>query len=798
MRFALRQLAKSPGFTVVALLTLALGIGINTTAFTVLNRFLLQSLPFHDSSRLVQVWSVMPRGNTAGHAPGDFFDEQEQNTVFSSMAAYIPGGFVSFAEQGQAAVTEGSVAATANFFAVIGVSPVLGRLPSSEEEARFEPVTMLSNQFWRSHYNADPTVLGRTIRLAGTNYTVIGVMPPSLDDPTLFNVPPCFFPLDPMKQNRDFRGAGWYTVVARLKPGVTIEEAQAEMTVLGARFSKDHPKTNLGRTFRVIPFPTTGMNQTRTQLTWMTLALTALVLLIACVNLANLQLVRTTRRAQEIGIRLALGSSGAQVIGMVVLESVILSVAGGTLGILVAFWSSAYVAQYFSINMPLDLRVIAFTFGVSLITGIIFGTVPAWLASHTDINATLKSGGRGATSSRSRHWLRQGLVVMEIGLALILLAGAGFFVRGIYLLSHRQLKWDTAHEIIAFIQLDNGHFGEAQDPRLIAFGDRVKTALLAIPGVEAVDVARGSPAWGDPTAAYRQEGQPAPETGHEHYAGHFVFGPDFFKVYGVSLIQGRMFKDSDTSSAPPVVIVNETMAKKLWPGQDPIGKRIGGVDPAAPHWAEVVGVMSDFETGGEFYYRYGNQMKFAEPWAQNSHRFIYFAVRTFGDPAVVRESVRKTMGLMAPDIALTNLDTASEIMGYELHYFSFLRQVLMQIAGLGLLLAAIGIYGVVANLASERTKEIGIRMALGAQPSSIIWLFLKGVVHLAVAGSVVGATAGYALVVILSRILSEVPGRDPRVIAGVTIMIFAVALIACWLPARRATKVNPTVALRAE
>jgi putative ABC transport system permease protein len=798
MRFALRQLAKNPGFTVVALLTLALGIGVNTTAFTILNRLLLQSLPFQDPARLVQVWAAEPRDDTAGHAPADFFDEQEQNTVFSGMAAYIPGGTISFAEPGQPAVTEGSVEATANFFSVLGVSPVLGRLPSPDEEARFVPVTMLSNEFWRRHYNADPAVVGRVVRLAGKSYTVIGVMPPSLDDPELFNAPPGFFPLNPMKLNRDLRDNGWYTVVARLKPGVTLQQAQAEMTVMGARFAKDHPKTNLGRTFRVIPFPTSSMGQTGTQLTWMTLALSGLVLLIACVNLANLQLVRTTRRSQEIGIRLALGCSRAQIIGMLVLESIILAVAGGALGILVALWSNAYVARYFSIDMPLDLRVIAFTFGVSLATGVMFGTFPAWLASRTDINASLKSAGRGSTSGGSRHWLRQSLVVVEIGMALTLLAGAGFFVSGIYRLSHRQLKWDTAHELVAFIELDHDNFGEVRDPRSVAFGERVKAALLAIPGVETVDISRGSPAWGSPMEPYRLEGQPAPEKGHEDYAGHFIFGPDFMKTYGVSLLRGRMFRESDTLSAPPVVIVNESMARKLWPGEDPIGKRIGGVDPAAPRWAEVVGVMGDFESAGEFYDRSGNPMKFAEPWAQNNHRFMVFTVRTFGDPAAVRESVRKAMGLLAPDIAINDLDTVPEIMGYGLHYYNFLRRVLMQIAGLGLLLSAIGIYGVVANLASERTKEIGIRMALGAQPSSLVWLFLKGGVQLAAAGAVLGVGAAYALVVVLSRMLPQVPGRDPRVIAGVAVLLFAVAVIACWIPARRSTKVSPTVALRTE
>jgi putative ABC transport system permease protein len=798
MRFALRQLAKNPGFTVVALLTLALGIGVNTTAFTILNRLLLQSLPFHDTGRLVQVWAVTAREDRAGHAPADFFDEQEQNTVFSAMAAYTPGGSISFAEPGQPAVSEGSVEATANFFDVLGIQPILGRLPSADEEKRFEPVTMLSNTFWRQHFNADPAVLGRTVRLAGKGYTVIGVMPPSLDDPILFNAPPGFFPLNPMRLNRDLRSYGWYSVVARLKPGVTLAQAQAEMTGLADRFAKDHPETNKGRAFRVIPFPTSGIGGTASQLTWMTLALSGLVLLIACVNLANLQLVRTTRRGQEIGIRLALGCSRSQIIGMLVLESVLLAVGGGVLGILVALWSNAYVAQYFSIDMPLDLRVIGFTFGVSLLTGVVFGTFPAWLAARTDINASLKSAGRGSTSGRSRHWLRQSLVVVEMGMALTLLAGAAYFVVGIYRLSHRDLGWDTEHELVSGMQLDHDHFGEMGDPRSIVFGERLKAALLAIPGVEAADVGRGTPAWGNSTEPFRVEGRPPPEKGHEEYAGALSVGPDFFKIYGIRITRGRKFREADNATAPPVVIVNETMARKLWPGEDPLGKRIADTDPGAPHWAEVVGVMADFKGTADFYDRTDNGMKFAQPWAQKNHRFFNFVVRTYGDPAGVRESVRKAVGLLAPDVAIGSVDTVPEIMGQELHYFTFLRRILLQIAGLGLLLAAIGIYGVVANLASERTKEIGIRMALGAQPNSIVWLFLKGGVQLAAFGAALGCGTAYALVVILGRVLPEVPGRDARIVAGVAALLFVVALVACWLPARRTTRISPTVALRIE
>jgi putative ABC transport system permease protein len=805
MKFALRQLAKNPGFTIVALLTLAMGIGVNSTAFTILNRLLLQSLPYRDPGRLVQVWSSNPHDQFAAQAPGDFFDEQEQNTVFSGMAAYVRGESASFAEPGQPAVRVGTVSVTANYFAVLGVQPQMGRLPSAEEEARVDPVTLVSNAFWREHFAADPAVIGRSIKLNGKLRTIIGVMPPSVDDQMLFNVRPCFFPLDPIRSNREYRDFGWYTVVARLKPGVTLQQAQSEMTVLAARFAKDHPKTDGDRTLRVISFPTADLGDTATSLTWMTLALSGLVLMIACANLANLQLVRTARRGQEIGIRIALGCSRAQLIWMLLLDCLVLSAAGGALGIFVALWGNNFVARYFSIDMPIDLRVIAFTFGASLLTGAFFGTVPAWLSSRTDVNASLKSGGRGSTSDRSRHWLRQGLVVVQLAMALTLLAGAGFFVRGIYRLTHRNLGWDATHEVMGVIELDHDSYGEQRDPRSLAFSERMQASLAALPGVEAAALSFDTPLNGFRTSAYRVEGQPAPESGKELYAGYTPVSPGFLKVYGLHLVRGREFRDSDRPGSPAVVMVNEALAGKWWPGEDPLGKRIGTGDeagpsqgPANPGWAEVVGVFRDFEGAGEFYNPSGNKLKFMVPWAQNSHRFITFSVRTSGPSAAYKEPVRKAISLLAPDLAVSVLATVEEGMEGQLSYFDFLRKVLTLIAGLGLLLSGVGVYGVVANLASERTKEIGIRMALGAQAASVVWLFLRNGIRLAILGASIGLVAAFSLTVILGRMIPVLPGRDPRVVVGATLFLVFIALFACWLPARRTSSVNPTVALRSE
>jgi putative ABC transport system permease protein len=800
MRYALRQLATNPGFTIVALVTLALGIGVNTTAFTVLNRMMLQALPFRDAASLVQVWSSTVRDGNFPVAPADYFDEREQNNVFTDMAAYQPWQSVSYADTGKAPIQVGAIYITANFFPLLGVLPQIGRTPTEEESKKLAPVTLISDTFWRQQFNADASVLGRTVRVNSRPSTIIGVMPPSLDDPALFNNRPAFFYLDPVTHSRTVRKVGWYTVLARIKPGITLKQAQEEMSIFGKRLAHDFPESNKDRGITVVPYPTNQFDDQSAELTWMTLALSSLVLLIACINLANLQLVRTTRRAGEIAIRLSLGCPRWRLIGMLLLESVIVSMAGGALGIGVALWSNAFVARFFDIDMPLNFRVIAFTFIVSLLTGALFGTVPAWIASRTNIGAALKSGGRGATSDRSRHWLRQGLVVIELAMALTLLAGAGFFVSGIFRLTHRDLGWDTTHEVLGVISLDQDHFGgDKNRPLVLAFGDHAIEALGAIPGVTAAAISSGSPAWGGRMIDFRIEGQPPPEKDHEPVAGYFSVSQGWFEVYGMHLVEGREFTAADRADSPPVAIVDESMARKYWPGESAIGKRIGRTDPADPKWAEVVGVMKDFKGGGEFYNPNMNSSRFIRPWSQDTgNNSIAFCVRTAGPPGPIKEPVRKAMGQLLPDLALNYLATIDEDQAGTYAYFAFLRRILVQIAALGLLLSAVGIYGVVANLASERTKEIGIRMALGAQPAGLIWLFVRNGLLLAAAGAALGLGASYALIRTLGRILPALPGKDPWVVLASAVLLVGIALFACWLPARRTTRISPTIALRAE
>lgn len=799
MRYALRQLARTPWFTCAALVTLGLSIGVNTTAFTVLNRIVLQSVPFHEPSRLVQIWAATPKGDPYPQAPGDYFDERDQSTSFEQLAAYVPYIRASLAEPNRPPVQVSSVGVTANFFPLFGIQPQFGRTFSAEDEAQQRSVAVISNAYWREHYDTDPNVLGKTAKLNRRLYTIVGVLPPAYDEPLLFagfGQKPAFIILDNAAVNRTLRHMNWYTVGARLKPGVTLEQAQAELTAIAQRLARAYPTTNGGRGFKVVPYPKNAMEGIGANVAWLILALSAMVLLIACANLANLQLVRTMSRTQEIGVRIALGCPQSAIVRMLLTESVLVSVAGGALGLLAAKWSNTYVASFYGVNMPIDFRVIGFAFVIALVSGGIFGTVPAWIASRTDVNTTLKSGGRAATADRSRHWLRQSLVAIELSLALLLLAAAGFFVSGIYRLTHQDLGWDAPDVVVGFIELDHDHYGEQGDARSLVFGEAMVRRLQTLPGVDAVALSMSSPAWGLGQVPFRAEGQPAPERGKEIFAGRAETTPDFLRTYGIQLVQGRNFSDSDRPDSPKVVIVNEALANKFWPGENPIGKRIGEPDPAKPDWAEVVGVMRDFKGAADIYNPAATSYKILRPWAQNTHRFIGFHVRLSSNAAASKETIRKAVAELAPDVAVTQLATVPEVLASEVSYFTFIRRILLQTSILGLLLAAVGIYGVVASLASERKVEIGIRMALGAQATDVVWLFLRNGLKLALIGAVIGTVLSFLVLSILEKILPMVPGRSPWAVVIVAIFLVAVAALASWLPAQRTARVDPTLALR--
>jgi len=798
VKLALRQLLKSPGFTAIALMTLALGIGVNTTAFTILNRLLLQGLPFPDSGRLVRIYRTEPGQDELGQSPGDFFDERGQSAVFDGMAVFYVSDLVSLAEKGQPAQRSTVLKVGADFFRVVGVAPALGRAFTADDEAHHAQLILLSNAYWRKKFAADPKILGHTMRFEGDVVTVVGVMPPDLDDPMLFGNGLDIWSLDPTAINRNLRDLAWYNVVARLKPGVTVRQAQSAMSAVAARLAHDFPKTNAKRGFRVAPYPTDSVGDLGRKITWMIMDLALVVLLIACVNLANLQLVRVTGRAHEFAIRIALGSPRGRLIGMLLLESLILSLAGGALGLLIAKWGNDYIAAYFSLDMPLDLRVLSFAFGASALTAAVFGTLPAWIATRSDVNANLKQGTRGASSDLSRHRIRQTLIVAELAMALTLLTGAGYFVHGLERITHSEQGWRPEHMLMGYFAGSHDRFGEQGDERSRVFGEKLRAGLLALPGVDHAAVSRGFAVLGSGGGdGFLVEGRPRPDKGKEPVASTNFVSPDLFGVCGIRQLEGRDFTDADRSGAPHVAIISKSMGTKFWPGEDPIGKRIGGVDPANPDWTEIVGVVDDIDGVGDIRLP-ETHYEVYRPWAQNTHRFFAFALHSVPDPRTLEDSVRKVMANLEPDIAISFLDTAEGLMKSSLSGFTLVRRILIEIAALGLLLSAVGIYGVIATLASERTQEIGIRMALGAQTNDVLWLFLRSGIILALLGMGIGLLGSFGLMNLLNKMVSFVPGNDPLVVAAVAALLVGVALLASWLPARRATKVNPIIALRAE
>jgi predicted permease len=800
MRFALRQLLKSPGFTVVALVTLALGIGINTAAFTLLNRLLLQPLPFPDSRQLVQVWATSPRWQSEPNSPGDYQDEKEQNAVFERMGAYYMLDSASVADPGQPPVLLNGIAVDADFIRTMGISSSLGRCFTADDQkheiAAHTQYIMLGNAYWRKHFGGDPNVLGRSIRLTGFPVTIVGVVSAAFDDPELFGHSLDIWSLDAPDANRNVRQAGWYQVVARLKPGVTIGQAQAQITAIAAMLAHDYPKTNAQRGLRVVRFPTDSVGDTGRNMTWMIMGLTLAVLLIACANLANLQLVRATGRAREFAIRSALGARRRELVGMLLTECLVLSLAGGALGLLIAKWANLYVSAFLNVDMPMDFQVIGFTIGVSAVTGALFASIPAWFASRSDVIVRLKQGGRAASTDRSRHRFRHSLIVAELALALTLLTGAGYFVRGIQRISERELGWRLENLLTGYIELPF-RYGDYGSEKNREFGIRFRSDLLTLPGVDQVAVSGSSPAWGFRVVSFDVEGRTPTPQGQEPVAYTDDVSPGFLKTYGMRLLRGREFTDADRRESRGVAIINEAMANKFWPGESPVGKRIRESDESHGEWFEIVGVTNDIALSISLTPP-STRFAFYRPFDQHASRILTFSLHSTGDPRALEDQVRHILAGIEPDIAISYLETAEETMTSHLSTFVLVRRMLVSIAILGLLLSATGIYGVIANLTSERTHEIGIRMALGAQSGDVCWLFLGNGLRVALLGAALGLLGSFGLIRILNSKVSIVPGNDPQVIIAGAFLIVIVALFACWLPARRATKVDPLVALRAE
>ncbi|MFL6333875.1 MAG: ABC transporter permease [Pyrinomonadaceae bacterium] len=802
LRFGARMLWKRPGFTAVAVVTLALGIGANTAIFSLVNEVLLKPLPFPEPGRLVMLWEDATRigfpQNTP--APANFVDWKTQTQSFESLAATSFESF-NLTGYGEPQRLNGN-GVSAGLFPLLGVRPALGRgFTADEEKPGSDNVVILSHGLWLETFGGDPGVVGRDILLNGDKYTVVGVMPRGFQflDPNVR----AWIPLSLSPEDWANRGGHYLTVVGRLKPGVSVEQADADLKAVTARIARDHPDEAGDLAAYVLPLREQVAGQVRRPLLVLIVAV-AFVLLIACANVAGLLLARSAARRRELAVRVALGASRWRVVRQLLTESTLLSAAGGAAGLLLALWSFAFLRQLVppslaaSAPLAVDARALVFTLVVSLVTATLFGLAPALQASKAGPADALKQGGgRGAVGGGGRT-LRGAFVVAEVALALVLLVGAALLIQSLQKLRGQYtLKAPEQVLTLRTVLPQNRYREHAQRE---GFYDEVLGRVRALPGVLSAGYTTSVPlAWKGGTSGFVVEGR-APAQGLGYDAIHRQVTAGYLESLGLPLKAGRYFEESDGPQGQPVAVINEAMARTYFPGGDPVGQRfkVGDPDSERP-WVTVVGVVGDIRQMGieapakeEFYLPY-RQVNYY-PWFAPAH----LVVRTSVEPTSLVAAVRREVHAVDPEQPVANVQTMEEILGEESSQRRVGMTLLASFAGLALLLSSLGIYGVLSFFVAQHTQEIGVRLALGAQPRSILALVLGKGMRLALLGVGLGLCGALLLTRFIESQLYGVSASDPLTYAGLALLLAVVALLACYLPARRAMKVDPMVALRYE
>jgi putative ABC transport system permease protein len=795
VRFGLRSLLRSPAFTVVAILCLALGIGANAAIFSVLNAVLLRALPYPEPDRIVRIWE-MTESFTGTVSVPNYRDWVQQATGFEQLAAYR-GGSANLQGTGEPERVR-SLAATPNLFQVLQSSPQLGRVfdPARDEPGKAQ-VVVVSDALWRSRYGSDPGLVGRTLRLDGKQYEVIGVMPPSFDFPPGWSKTDLWVLYVPSPDDVNQRGSHFLNVIGRLKRGVSLSQATAQLKTVAARLAKQYPAEQTGRSVKLMPLQESVIGNVRPALLVLFGAV-GLVLLIACANVANLLLARAAVRQREVAIRLALGAGRSRLVRQFLVESLVLALAGAGLGLLLARASLAGLAPLaegalpLSGGVPLDLRVFVFLLGVALVSGLAFGIVPALQAARGPVRDSLSEAGK-ATSGRAQQSFRSGLVVLEIAVTLVLLVGAGLLLRGFRNLSGTEPGLVARHVLTAHMAIPA--------PQLPAATVRtfrpVREAVRRLPGVRAVAVISMIPiqsAWTN--SGYLIAGRPAPPPGKEPIAEIRVASPQLFQALGIPILRGRDFQERDGESGPRVVIVNDTFARKAFPGGDALGQRILIDSPAE---LTIVGVVGNVRQAGleqrplpEVYFPYG-QVDTAPLLGDAS-----LVIQADGSPGNLAGPIREAVRSVDPGLPLYQVLTMDEVIDQSLAGRRLNLWLLGIFAGMAVVLSAAGLYGVISYLVAQRTREIGVRVALGAQKWDVIGLVMRQGAALAAAGIVLGLLGALGLSRVLASLLYGVSTRDPLTYAALAALFAAVALLATWLPAERASRVDPILAIRNE
>ena len=800
LRFAVRGLLKRPGFVAVAVITLALGIGGSTSIFTVVDAALLRGLPYKQPDRLYHLWEKTPQEQFSKRefSYPDYQDYQ-QNNVFEGLAAYT-GGRVLLSGVGDPEFV-GGPRVSANFFSVLGVDPIIGRtFQTGEDQPGGPKVAVLNYGLWQRRFGGDPNVIGRALTINGASYTVVGVLPQSFQ----FALRPndLWIPYQPTQNQLTRRPLHGTNLIGRLKPGVDAAQAQSELNVIAARIEKEYSESHAGTTMRLVPLHEEVIGKVRPILLVL-LAGVGFVLLIACANVASLLLTRSLGRQKEVAIRSALGASRWRVVRQLLTESLVLSLLGGAAGLIVAYWSvpalvsalpqNQLIAMPFLKTLGLDTRILLFSFGLSLFTGVVFGLAPSLQSSRLDLNEVLKEGGRTMAAGAS-HRLRSAMVVTEIALAVVLLIGAGLMMKSLLRLLQTNVGFQTDNLMTMTVVLPAAKFTEAN--QIINVQQQLQDRLQSLPGVSSAGTIDILPLNGGNTSRFFVDGEPAPPPGQETEANVRVVSDTYFKTLGVPLLSGRMFDERDGPDKPGVVIIGKTVADRLFAGRDPVGRKLRySASQGTPDL--IVGVVGDVKTTGldesvrpVLYY----------PFRQSAAPIANFVLRTDVDPNALATSIRKEVRDLEPNAAILNLNSMDQMIAQT--PASFMRRfpaLLISIFALvALLLASIGIYGVVSYSVSQQTHYIGVRMALGANSSDILRMVLKEGLLLAIAGVGIGIAAAFGLMRLLRTLLFEVSTSDAMTFTLVAGALFVVALLACYLPARRATKVDPLVALRYE
>jgi predicted permease len=807
LRFAFRSLAKSPGFAAVVLLTLALGIGVNTSMYTLVDVLFFRTVPFPRAERLLSVFGTNQQNQREGFAFDELTEMRAQaagpGKAFESLTTYSYWNNT-LAEPDRPAEQLQAIDATADFFTTFGVQPMLGRAFTAEEEVPGRNrVVILSYQTWQTRFGGDPAVIGRSVRLNAEQVTIIGVMPASFVAPLFFGPVDLWRPITIPRHIVEDRTNRFFICVGRLNPGITPAQAQAQLAPLAGRWAKDYPATSKDRGFNLLPPHKAAMDNVSVFIVWLLFGLGAAVLLVACANIANLQLARATASVRDLAVRSALGASRGRLIRQQLTESMVLAIAGGILGVLVAIWVNSLFGQAIRLgsdtarlSLPMNARVIAGAFGVSLLTGVLFGLLPAWFASRGDLAATLKQQTRGSTSGRGPRLMRHALIVGEVAVALALLGVASVMIRGLDSLLKREKGWDTNRVLLANIHLPEQSTYKTEESRRIVI-DKLAHRLAQIPGADQTAISATAPLFGySKNVQIQVEGQTSDDPSKQPTAGYMMVGPNYFPTMGIPLLEGRAFGAELKADDPPVVVVGETMARHFWPNQSAIGKRIADRQGDKVIWREVIGVVRDIQfalniTNPDTMYQVYKPLVH-EPWG-----YLHLIVRA-ANPANFKNEVRRAVGDIDHDVAVQEMYTVPEAADRFNHNLVVINDTLAGFALLGLILAAIGLYGVISYLVAQRMNEFGIRIALGASSGNVLAVVLRHGIVLTSIGIAVGFGAAYALNRAASSIMPRMAGSDPLALAATAAVLFVVALIACYFPARRATKVDPLVALRAE